>query len=233
MKLKPRLFALLTMGFILATIVGTVSHELGHIAIAKALGYNTRLYYDSMDYNNPESKSLYTYYEAHKDKIRSAAPSPEKEYFNTLNAVLERESFYITLSGPLQTIITGTIGVALLWFRRKKIRQFGLRWADWVYIFLAFFWSRQIFNCAFGLLFCLKNDRATLSGDEIYIDQYLGFPNMVTDSVGALLASVLLIWVVFWIIPKSLRLTFILSGFAGSALGFMIWMYWLGPVVLP
>lgn len=37
-------------GFIVFTVIGTLSHEMGHIAIARILGYKTTLHYGSMNY---------------------------------------------------------------------------------------------------------------------------------------------------------------------------------------
>ena len=38
-----------SLGFVLFTIIGTVSHEYGHIIVAKSLGYETTLHYGSMN----------------------------------------------------------------------------------------------------------------------------------------------------------------------------------------
>ena len=38
-----------SLGFVLFTIIGTVSHEYGNIIVAKSLGYETTLHYGSMN----------------------------------------------------------------------------------------------------------------------------------------------------------------------------------------
>lgn len=48
-------------------------------------------------------------------------------------------SFLITLGGPLQTIITGTVGFFLILNRRKTNRFDDLDLTDWSFIFLSFF----------------------------------------------------------------------------------------------
>ena len=45
-----RKFIILTFIFILFTPIGTISHEYGHIAVAKLLGYKTTLHYASMNW---------------------------------------------------------------------------------------------------------------------------------------------------------------------------------------
>jgi hypothetical protein len=229
----PRLFALLALGFIIATIAGTVSHELGHIAVAKSLGYDTTLHYGSMEDNLAEKwQPGAAYYKAHEAAIAAKPPSAEKEYFMAQRQAFGRHMFLITLGGPLQTMLTGTVGIVLLWSGRKKITGHGLTVGSWLFVFLAFFWSRQVFNCGIALLGLVLKGRAGGTGDEYNIDQYLGLPLMATNLITAAVALPLLLWVAFCIIPKPQRVTFIASGIAGSALGFWIWMYWLGPVVL-
>lgn len=60
-KLKPLI--LLSFLFIIFTIFGTLSHEYGHIAFAKYLGYDISIHYRSMqfasdDYKNEIDKHL-------------------------------------------------------------------------------------------------------------------------------------------------------------------------------
>ncbi len=38
------------------TVVGTLSHEYGHIVVAKYLGYETKLHYGSMNYEDTSSE---------------------------------------------------------------------------------------------------------------------------------------------------------------------------------
>ncbi len=46
-------FILLSLTFILFTVLGTLTHEGGHIAAAKYYGYETTLHYSSMNYKKP------------------------------------------------------------------------------------------------------------------------------------------------------------------------------------
>ena len=50
--LDVRTFLPFTLSFILFTIIGTLSHEGGHILVAKALGYQTKLHFASMSWNS-------------------------------------------------------------------------------------------------------------------------------------------------------------------------------------
>jgi hypothetical protein len=57
MKASFRNLSLFTTAFILFTINGTLSHELGHIAVAKLLGYETTLHFGSMNWESAQPYS--------------------------------------------------------------------------------------------------------------------------------------------------------------------------------
>lgn len=59
--LKPRLFALLALGFVVATIVGTLSHEAAHLYAAKFYGLEPELHYASVSYGDTEPYLLREY----------------------------------------------------------------------------------------------------------------------------------------------------------------------------
>ena len=42
--------------FIFFTVIGTLSHEYGHIAVAKYFGYETELHYGSMEFDDVSKK---------------------------------------------------------------------------------------------------------------------------------------------------------------------------------
>lgn len=147
-NLQPRLFAFLALGFVLATIVGTVSHELGHISVAKFLGYKTKLHFAAMESDFHESLGpLKIYYNANKEKIKAETPSQEKAYFRKAYKKLGRDSQLISRGGPGQTMLTGTIGLILLLYRRKRIAEAGMKVFDWIAVFLAFSGHGNCLTC--------------------------------------------------------------------------------------
>lgn len=239
LQINPRLFALLALSFVLATIVGTLSHELGHFAAIKYYGGNPVLHYASVSNQgqNDISSDLKKRYQKDRDKIESPSPSPEKEAFMAyregLGKKLEHSLAYIWLAGPLQTMLTGTLGVAMLWIRRKKIATFGMCAADWFWVLLAFFWSRQLANFGISIIQYIQHCTCLGNGDEAKISRYLGWPPLTVYTITGVIAAVLQAVVVFVIIPKTQRFNFILAGFVGSALGWLVWMEWMGPVLLP
>ncbi|MGV6832650.1 MAG: hypothetical protein ACWA5P_13945 [bacterium] len=77
------------------------------------------------------------------------------------------------IGGPLQTIITGIIGLIIFW-RRKKINKNGLRLFDWLGVFLALFWLRQVFNLTISIFSeLIKPDGSYFGGDEKKISELL------------------------------------------------------------
>tara|TARA_R110000868_G_scaffold187919_1_gene430677 strand:- start:390 stop:1004 length:615 start_codon:yes stop_codon:yes gene_type:complete len=144
------------------------------------------------------------------------------------------ESFWILIGGPIQSMLTGTIGFVILLKRRiqNKLRVFNF--SDWFWLFIALFWIRQPFNLIVSLVDGLKNNKEQLfGGDEYRISQLLGLAegslSILTGAIGLFIAY----YLTFRIIPKRIRITFILSAFFGASLGWWIWMKQLGPLILP
>lgn len=231
---KPRLFIYLSLGFILATIVGTQTHEMGHYFAAKYFGFNPKLHYASVSYGESREQSeMEAFYDANKDKILIKETSPEKERFTNWYEGMKQKYFMITLAGPLQTMITGTLGFALLFYRRKKIKLHDLKFIDWVLVLLSFFWARQVLNFLVSVSAVFFGKRIASRGDEPKLSLYLDMPILSIGAVTAITGVLLLLWVTFYIIPKSKRLTFICSGIVGCGLGYWLWLIKLGPVILP
>jgi hypothetical protein len=236
------------LGFIIFTIIGTVSHEYGHIAIAKSLGYETTLHYGSMNsypkgYSNDKDviafKNLTKDYvdvkydswpKELKDKAQEYKNILEKRYWNEKS----NNDLFITIGGTLQTTSTGTIGLLFLIWRRKIICKKGMRTLDWLVVFLSLFWLREVFNLVTSIGGELISPNGTwFGGDELYISRDLNLWSGTIPIILATIGTVIAIYVVFKIIPKKIRLTFILSGFVGAIMGFILWMHIIGPKILP
>lgn len=242
--INPCLFTLLVLGFVFATIIGTVTHETGHYIPAKCVGYNPRLSYAFVAYSHATREQMMvldSLYRADEEKILSKENSPQKTFYLKYRESISEsyvkptkfQAFIITLGGPVQTMLTGTIGILLLWLYRKKLYTGGrLKVTAWFSVFLSFFWSRQVFNFLMSLPYIFKK-RTHYRSDEPKISLYLNLPHWVFGMATAVVGAVLLTWVVFYILPKQQRLTFLCAGLVGSALGWYLWMDILGPVVLP
>jgi hypothetical protein len=201
-----RLFFYLCLGFIAATIIGTLSHEFGHFLVARSMGFDPRINY-AMTWLT-ESGSART--------------------------MTDREAFLFTLGGPLQTLLTGTTGLVLLvLFRRSFFAVERLSFGQWLVIFLSLFWLRQVANLVGWLVNYLRTGQFTRRADEIKLSETLhlplGFLLVITAMIGAIISAI----VIFKFIPLHQRFTFILSGLVGGVVGFALWMGILGEMIMP
>ena len=217
--------------FIFITIFGTLSHELGHIIVAKNLGYETILHYSSMEWNNDVKEGIIKFYLKNESIIEKKQSFQNSVlYYKKLDKIYYDE-FLIILGGILQTIITGSISFFLLiFYKRKELGKISF----WSLIFISLFWSRQVFNLLKGiLLFVFNKSDSFFWGDEqklsIYLKLYNGTFSILLGILGCLILSIIF----FKIIPYAYRFSFILSSLIGSFLGYMIWMVLLGPLILP
>lgn len=188
-------FLLFTFLFILFTIVGTLSHELGHIIVAKLLGYTTELYF---------------------------------AYMNTINSTEnDLHSFLITLGGPIQTVLTGTIGYFLL---NKSVKKNGsFTTTDYLWFFLSLFWLRQVFNLLYGFIQALFLGNSNLfGGDELKLSLYLDLPSGFFSILFAFIGIFICYRTFFHLLSKKERALLIISGALGSLIGFWFWVIKFG-----
>lgn len=232
MKLHSGRLVLFSVLFMVFTVVGTLTHELGHIAVARVLGYHTTLHYASM--NSYSSKMM----KLMDDRIKFPN-KPEvlnQEAWEIASFKPKNHRLMITLGGPLQTMLTGLLGFYILFKRRQKRRSRPFKFIDWLAVFLALFWLREVFNYTWTLVtgyWKNKPEYFVGNGDETKLSILFGLPNYVVPTVCAVLGLIICSIVVFRYVPKKERATFVVSGAIGGGLGFYLWMYVVGPMVLP
>lgn len=196
----------LFLSFIVATILGTLSHECGHYLAAKFLGHDAILHYASTSWRLLESK----------------------EEGNS------RDGFLILLAGPLQTLLTGTVGLFLLFLCRKTYRNNNkLSIIQWGTLFLSLFWTRQVANFTLWSGNRILGTQYKSLNDEIKIARHLQIPEWVILTTSALIGLVVLIVILIKFIPKQQRVSFITAGFFGGIFGYVIWMSLLGKHLVP
>lgn len=171
-------FFIFTIVFIIFTVIGTISHEFGHIAVAKHLGYKTSFHYGSMTWNRgngwDEMKNISLKY---KYEIENSLDFQEKEKYEMLVEELNKDRMPIVLGGPSQTILTGSVGFIFLLFHRKSMRMKIFNKLDWVFVFLSLFWLREVFNPVMSISSTLINKNTNyFGGDEAVISSNLGLP---------------------------------------------------------
>jgi hypothetical protein len=215
--------------FVPLPAVGTLSHELGHMVVARWLGHETRLHYAALSHEG--DLSLYA---------GRCGPPPTTEpeglaYGACLQRAVDRDSLLISLGGPLQTMITGTIGLLwLLWDRRQRTSTDPLGRSGWCAVLLALFWMRQLWNQSWYVLRWLGGTAAApIGGDEARISQLVGLPVWSMSAATALIGLIVCAVVVGYGVPSPQRRSLLIAGGAGSLLGFWLWMDVLGPYLLP
>lgn len=232
--MKPIKFVFFILLFIFFTIIGTISHEYGHILVAKYYGFETQLHYGSMNYKNKDEDKQIEIYNRNKEAIKEKANYSEKEIYENLSRNIALKDLYVFIGGPFQTILTGTLGFIILLYRRNKIKKFGLKNLDWLFVFLSLFWLREVINLVLSVSRAIiQGNKNFFSGDEKNIALMLEIYKGSIAIPLAIIGLIVSIYVVFKIIPKAERLHFITSGFIGGIAGFIIWMNVLGPKILP
>jgi hypothetical protein len=227
--IHPKLLLTLTLAFMLATVVGTVSHELGHYTAARLLGYEASINYRSTlpDYS-PDYNQIMDIRKKYGKEIKEGSDYPDKQLFSALNKKIFKANFWICLAGPLQTALTGTVGLLILLFYRKRFFNQGkVTAAAWCFVFMALFWLREPANFFTALVLELFNRPKAMFGDEFGLTYYLDWPLWSIITPAAIIgAGVLLL--VLYVLPKQIRATFMLSGLLGSTLGFWLWFFVVG-----
>ena len=232
---NKKLFLYLSIGFFLFTIIGTLSHELGHYAFAKSKGYSATISYGFCNWNDSENETYLNFvYKKYPNEIKKQIDFPTGEKFLKILKKQSNNSFWITLGGPLQTMLTGTIGfVMLLGYRNKIYNVEKLNFKQWMILFISLFWCRQIYNFISGFIIYLLRDNYPEGNDEIKLALSLGIPKISISLSTAIIGVIIFVFIFFKVIPKKQRLTFLISGFVGGLFGIYFWLYLVGPIVMP
>lgn len=234
MKFDLKLFVCLFFAFVAATIIGTLSHEYGHAAVAKYFGYDTSVSYGYMFFEDPiHHEFVETTYTEYCDEIKMGLDFPEKEKFNKIIQERTKNGFWVTLGGPLQTMLTGTIGLLLIFFYRNKFSKQRLKIGQWILVFLSLFWLREPANLFMGIMGYLLNGQFSMSGDEAVLTLHLGLPFWSIGTIAGIIGLAVLAYLIFKIVPPKERITFILAGLSGGIFGYWFWLVWAGPILLP
>lgn len=200
-NINKRLLFFLSLAFITAAIIGTISHEFGHYMAAKLLGFNAHISYAMTTFTN--------------------ASQP----------MTDKQEFWIILAGPLQTMLTGTIGLLLLLASPKPKEELSVK--QWIIIFVTLFWLRQPANLVMCILYILFTGKFPENGDEVRLDNYLHLPGLLILIITAIAGIFILSFIVFRFIPLKQRHTFLLSGIIGGISGYIFWLVLFGKVIMP
>ncbi|WP_299888834.1 hypothetical protein [uncultured Lacinutrix sp.] len=245
LKIKQKFPLLVIVAFIFFTIIGTITHEFGHISVANFFGYETTLHYGSMEYipkgyNQDEDVILFDAfndkyknikYEDLDESIKKEADLLLDRINNKFN-VSAKHSFLITLGGPVQTVLTSVFGLLILYYRKSKKRPNFNIW-DWLGVFMSLFILREVFNTLSSLFKRFFYNTIDFYGDEFRISRYLDLNQWIIPIITCLIGLAISSHIIFKVIPKQYRFSFIIGGLIGGISGFAIWFGFLGKLILP
>lgn len=233
-RFQIRLFFLLSAGFILFTIIGTLSHEFGHYAAGKMLGHKASIHYGYTNFESNEQEEIGKIYLLRQTEIETEKDFSEKEKYDALIKTAANNQIKLLLGGPLQTMITRTLGLILiLVYRRNFYLAATLNVRQWLLIFISLFWLRQVANFAATWAIYLYTGKSDFEGDEIRLANLLRWDFLSISLITGIIGLIVSCFVIFNFIPVTQRKTFIAAGFTGGITGFILWLYILGPIVLP
>jgi hypothetical protein len=230
-----KLFFSLVATFILFTIIGTLTHELGHYGAAKYLGLSPTLHYQSvtleLSNNDIELDKILGLYQEDIDAKRDFSA---KKRYDKIMEMETKNDFIFLAAGPIQTMLTGTIGfICLLIYRKHFFATQQLNMGQWLLIFFSLFWLREIFNTAMAIASLIFMKEKEFYSDECILSQYLSLPKFGLPIISAVIGTGICFVVVFKFVPLAQRKIFIAAGFIGGIMGYVLWMYILGPKLMP
>jgi hypothetical protein len=232
----PRLFLFLFVGFVFAVVAGTLSHEYSHWLMSRHYGFKkSRVTYANTSYCGFNEKILRedSIYKQYPNEIRGNLDFPFKEEYGSLRKETSKEWMCIHVAGPLQTMLTGTIGLLLLFrCRKKNVGAERLSFGQWMLVFLSLFWLRELLTLASAVSLSLQY-KMRMNHDEFAIARYLHWNPWMLAGAAATFALLGFWLVTFRFVPGKQRLTFIIAMFTGGITGVYLWFGLLGPKLLP
>lgn len=221
----------ISIGFVVFVIIGTLSHELSHFAVAKSLGYESVLHYNQNSWFD-STDTLDSIYREYSKEIKEGLTFPKRFEYEIALRKFERDKLLITLGGVLVTIGFGTLAFVLLLFRSNKRLEFSTR--EWLLVFLSLFWVREVINLILGLIKgIVHQEHGYFVGDELEISKALGLYDGTVPILLGIIGTGICLYTIFKIIPYTDRTTFILSGLIGGTVGIVLWFFLIGPILFP
>ena len=235
MSFDRQLFIWLSLSFIVATVIGTLTHEGGHYLVAKYFGYDAHINYEGTCWTDTtNSEFINSVYSKYQKEISSGKDFPGKERLHKIWLTRKKNQFWIGLAGPLETMLTGTIGLGLLFFNRKRFEnQIQLSIFQWSLIFISLFWLRQTANLIVWAGRYFLTGKFFQGGDEMFVASHLHIPGWSLITITAIIGAIILAIVIFKFVPARQRITFIASGLVGGISGYILWLVLFGKYILP
>lgn len=240
------LFAGLFFLFVLFYGIESFTHECGHYIAARVVGHRQPvIHYKSTDTGRNALQEEFRWFgKTYKDKIARRERLPNHERYAEVCTQLEdaweqmkaqkftREHAIIAMAGPLETVLTGMVGLLIMLYKRKKFEQAErLKVWQWIVVFAALFWLVPAVGLFAGIAFMVVPGLSDTSSDIYRMCLHFGINNSVVYlAMGAL--GVMAVVATFKLVPRKQRLTLGMALIVGGTTGYFLWNI-VGPVVLP
>ena len=237
-----KLTLVLSLAFVLVTVIGTLSHEAGHWTAARLLGCKAEIHYAHMNSScRPDRLRYAELWRENREAILAERDFPDRKEFEEEKQRLadweeahKTDRLQILAGGPLQTMLFGTIGWLLLIRSRRKHPYERLSIFQWGWVLLALFWSRELFNAISGVIRTLLSPSTIhLNGDELRMAGILNWPSWSLAAVCAGLSLGIMLHICLVLIPRKQLVSLLVAALLGCSLGFYGWIYEMGPRILP
>jgi len=229
-----------TFLFFLFTIIGTLSHEMGHWLVARCLGYDARVHFASTEIAYEQDSSfqkMIALQNANSKAILLGEDFPNSARYKELSSAFWRKNSFILWGGVIQTLLVSFVCSSVIW-RRKKRKVFPdldasyFNLSEGLLVLGALFILRPLFNFIPAIPGLIQGNMH-FNSDEYKLATWYSLPPLLLMIIFSVFGFLVLSWIVFWVVPHAYRRAFCLAGIIGGLSGFFIWMMWLGQLLIP
>jgi hypothetical protein len=156
--------------------------------------------------------------------------SMDWHYPNGVKGTDRSDSFYITLGGIILIDTISILSLLLLLFSRGQ----APRYIYWALVFFSMLIYRHIMLTFICLIITIVyGKKMSFGADETEIANFLSLPNYVIGIPLLIIALLSAYLLYFNVLGSKMRLTFFYATVIGGIIGYIVWLYILGPVVMP
>jgi hypothetical protein len=186
---------------------------MGHFISAKILGYQPTIHYNKITFENDGFFKL----------------MKEGKISDNLNGKLQIHKVFWSSCGPLATLLLAMIGLVGLIIKNRKSNNFNN--LSLFFLLLSINWLRNIsVVLAVSISFIFGKHSIC---DEFAIETGLKLPPLSLFLTLGIFGLLIFILILLKFVPYKLRIIFLYSLFVGGTLGSILWLFFLGPIILP
>ena len=139
-------------------------------------------------------------------------------------------SFYITLGGVIIIDVISLIALSMLVIFKTKLH----RVVYWVLVFLAMLIYRHILLTLIGVsISAIQQTNLRYGSDEAEIASFLSVDNSVIGVPFLIIALISCHILFYQVLEPSIRKLFFWAMVVGGVLGYILWLFLLGPILMP